>query len=82
MTCTLLMISILSTSPAAIDDLLQARNNEQIWAIRNAENVYLSEPYEQRVNLIDDDGRIALIEFNNGVRVFTRAEHDLKECNP
>lgn len=80
MTCTLLIISILSTSPTAIDDLLQARSNEQIWAIRDAENISLSEPYEERVELIASDGRIALIEFNNGARMFTRAEHDLKDC--
>lgn len=79
MTCTLLMISLLSTSPIAVDNAIKARETDRYNSL-NLKRYELSEPYDQRVSLIADDGRIALIELPTGRRVFTRSQHDLKGC--
>ena len=80
MTCTLLMISLLSISPAEIDAAINARETNRYNSL-DLSQYELSEPYDQRVTLVADDGRIALIELPDGARVFTRSQHDLKGCN-
>tara|TARA_Y100001951_G_scaffold102460_1_gene109176 strand:- start:1005 stop:1268 length:264 start_codon:yes stop_codon:yes gene_type:complete len=84
MICTLLTVSIISTSAVSIGDALEARERDYYRAVSDviaSGSVQVGENYTQTVRLIADDGVVALIELPDGTRMFTRAQHDLEDCH-
>lgn len=80
MICTLLSAALLSLSPTTVDQLVTARENDDLWAnvaLIKSEDVWTSDPFKQRIRLIADDGRIALIELHTGKKAFTRLKYDI-----